>query len=70
MTEHIEMEKETGKVALGKKATSLLEKTFMFFSYVMFIDVPDIWFLPFRSKISEKSLFFSIILLSTPEAVD
>ena len=64
------MEKGRGKVTLGKMATPLFEKTFILFSYLMVIDAPDIWFLPVRSKISEKTLFFSTILSSTPEAVD
>ena len=65
------MEQGTGKVALGKKGHSpFFEKTFIFFSYRMDTDLQDIWFLRVLSKISEKTLFFSIILSSIPEAVD
>ena len=64
------MAKETGKVALRKKATPFLKKTFIFFSYRFVIDLQDIWFLRVLSKISEKTLSFSIILSSIPEAVD
>ena len=64
------MEKGTGKVALGKKAIPLFEKTFIFFSYRIVIDRQHIWFLRVLSKISEKTLFFSMILSSIPEAVD
>ena len=60
------MVKGTGKVALGKKVTP----PFIFLSYRMVIDVQDIWFPRVRSKISEKTLFFSRILSSTPEAMD
>ena len=52
------MEKATGKVALGKKATPFFEKTFIFFSYRIVIDLQDIWFLRVLSKISEKNSFF------------
>ena len=51
------MEKATGKVALGKKATPFFEKTFIFFSYRIVIDLQDIWFLRVLSKISEKNSF-------------
>ena len=65
------MEQGTGKVALGKKGHSpFFENTFVFFSYRMDTDLQDIWFLRVLSKISEKTLFFSIILSSIPEAVD
>ena len=51
------MEKATGKVALGKKTTPFFEKTFIFFSYRIVIDLQDIWFLRVLSKISEKNSF-------------
>ena len=53
-------------MALGKKVTP----PFIFLSYRMVIDVQDIWFPRVRSKISEKTLFFSRMLSSTPEAMD
>ena len=57
LTVQIEMERGTGKVALGKKATPFFEKTFIFFSYRIVIDLQDIWFLRVLSKISEKNSF-------------
>ena len=52
------MEKGTGKGALEKKATPLFEKTFIYFSYRMVIDVQDNWFLRVLSKICRKRSFF------------
>ena len=51
------MEKGTGKWALEKKATPLFEKTFIYFSYRMVIDVQDNWFLRVLSKICQKRSF-------------
>ena len=51
------MEKGTGKGALEKKSTPLFEKTFIYFSYGMVIDVQDNWFLLVLSKICQKRYF-------------
>ena len=56
------MEMGAGKVALGikkalKRSFPFFEKTFIFFSYRIVIDLQDIWFVRVLSKISEKNSF-------------
>ena len=70
LTVQIEMEKEQEKWHWEKRPYPFFEKTFIFFSYRIVIDRQHIWFLRVLSKISEKTLFFSMILSSIPEAVD
>ena len=56
------MEKETGKEALGKRVTPLFGKTFILFSYLMVIDVPETsGFLGFCQKYLKNLFPFRIL---------
>ena len=64
------MEKGRGKVALGKKATPFFWKNFYFLFVSHCYRSSRHLVSSVLSKTSEKTLFFSIIFSSIPEAVD